>query len=102
MACSTEKGAPQAHFVGSLSGIQPYRRARASWNAPLCREKPCSVSGRAVSQVEDPFSFARFTDLRKQSDRRLVRSLASSEYFSLMCFLTVALDSSCLAIVSYP
>ena len=95
MACSMEKGAPQAHFVGSLSGIQPYRKARASWNAPLCTEKPCSVSGRAVSQVEDPFSFARFTDLRKQSDRRLVRSLASSEYFSLMCFLTVALDSSC-------
>ena len=48
-----------------------------------------------MSQVEDPFSFARFTDLCRQSDRRLVRSLASSEYFSLMCFLTVALDLSC-------
>ena len=97
-----EKGARWALFVGSLSSIQPYRRARATWNAPLCWEKPCSVSGRAVSQVEDPFSFARLTDLRWQSDRRLVRSLASSEYYSLMCFLTVALDSSCLAIMSYP
>ena len=38
------EGAPQALFVGSLSCIQTYRRARATWNAPLCREKPCSVS----------------------------------------------------------
>ena len=27
-ACSTEKEAPQAHFDGSLSGVQPYRSAR--------------------------------------------------------------------------
>ena len=29
-ACSTEKKAPQAHFVGILAGGQPYRSARAS------------------------------------------------------------------------
>ena len=29
-ACSTEKEAPQAQFDDSLSGVQPYRSARAS------------------------------------------------------------------------
>ena len=100
-ACSTEKEAPQAHFDCSLSGVQPYRRARASWKAPLCRVKPYSVSGKAVSQEEEPFSLARFTDLRRLSDRRAVRSWASFEFFSLVCCLTVALDSNCLAIMSY-
>ena len=95
------------HFDGSLSGVQPYRRARASWKAPLCRVKPYSVSGKAVSgkavsQEEEPFSLARFTDLRRLSDRRMVRSWASFELFSLVCCLTVALDSNCLAIMSYP
>ena len=56
--CSTEKEAPQTHFEGSLSGVQPYRSASASWNAPLCKAKPCSESGRTLSQVEDPFSLA--------------------------------------------
>ena len=55
-ACSTEKEAPQAHFDGSLSGVQPYRRARASWKVPLCRVKPYSVSGKAVSQEEESFN----------------------------------------------
>ena len=90
------------HFDGNLSGVQPYRRARASWKAPLCRVKPYSVSGKAVSQEEEPFSLARFTDLRRLSDRRAVRSWASFEFFSLVCCLTVALDSNCLAIMSYP
>ena len=66
-ACSTEKKAPQTHFEGSLFGVQPYRSARASWNAPLCRAKPCSERGRTVSQVEDPFSLASFTDLCRLS-----------------------------------
>ena len=56
-ACSTLKLLPQPHLLGKRAGIQPYRRARASWKADLCSVKPCSVKGRAVSQVEDPFSF---------------------------------------------
>ena len=47
-ACSTEKVEPQAHLTGNLSGVQPYRNARASWKAPLCNAKPCSESGGAV------------------------------------------------------
>ena len=98
-ACSTEK---EAHFDGSLSGVQPYRSARASWKAPLCSEKPCSVSGRTVSQVEDPFSLASFTDLCRLSSRRWIISRAAIELFSLFVFLTVTLDSNCLAMTSYP
>ena len=58
-ACSTEKLLPQAHFDGVSEGDQPYLRASASWKAPLWRAKPCSVRGRAVNQVEDPFSVAK-------------------------------------------
>ena len=82
-ACSTEKEAPQAHFDGSLSGIQPYRSASASWKAPLCKAKPCSESGKTVSQVEDPFSLASFIDLCRVSGRSPVRSQAAFELFSL-------------------
>ena len=41
------------------------------------------MSGKAVSQEEEPFSLARFTDLRRLSDRRMVRSWASFELFLL-------------------
>ena len=86
-ACSTEREAPQTHFGGSLSGVQPYRRVRASWKAPLCSAKPCSVSGMTVSQVEDPLSPARFKDLCRFSGRWSVRSHASFELFFLFCCL---------------
>ena len=58
-ACSMEKETPQEHLEGSLSGVQPYRNAKESWKAPLCRAKLCSESGSRVSQVDDPFSLAR-------------------------------------------
>ena len=55
-ACCTEKGAPQAQWVGMLSGVQPYLSAIASRKALLWREKPNSPIGRDVSQLEAPFS----------------------------------------------
>ena len=76
-ACSTEKVEPQAHLAGNLSGVQPYRNARASWKAPLCNAKPCSESGRTVSQVDEPFSLASVTDLCRPVGRRSVRSRAA-------------------------
>ena len=97
-ACSTEKVEPQARLAGNLSGVQPYHSARASWKAPLCNAKPNSESGRTVSQVEEPFSLASFTDLCKPAGRR---SRAACELFSLFSFLTRALDSNCLAMTSY-
>ena len=39
-ACSTVKLLPQSHLEGSLDGVQPYRRAKASWKADLCKAKP--------------------------------------------------------------
>ena len=91
-ACSTEKEAPQAHFDGCLSGVQPYCSARASWKAPLCSAKLCSVSGKTVSQVEDPFSLASFTDLCRLSGRRWIISRAAIELFSLyFCFFCLFL-----------
>ena len=76
-ACSTEKVEPQAHLAGNLSGVQPYRNARASWKAPLCNAKPYSASGRTVSQVDEPFSLASFTDLCRPVGKSLVRSRAA-------------------------
>ena len=82
--------------LASYSGSSPAEK----WGESL--EEPYSVSGKAVSQEEEPFSLARFTDLRRLSDRRAVRSWASFEFFSLVCCLTVAVDSNCLAIMSIP
>ena len=73
-ACLTEKKKPQAHLVGSLSGVQPYRNARASWKAPLCSAKPCSERGRTVSHVDEPFSLAKLTALCRLAGRSSVRS----------------------------
>ena len=66
---STERVDPQSHLAGSLSGFQPYRSAKASWKAPLCNAKLCSKSGRMVSQVDEPFSLASFTDLCRLAGR---------------------------------
>jgi len=52
--CSTAKAAPHSQCVGGLVGAQPYRNAKASTKAPLCRQKPCSLMGRDVSQLEAP------------------------------------------------
>ena len=60
-ARSTVKLLPQSHFDGRFEGDHPYRRAMALWKAALCNEKPCSLRGRAVSQVEAPFSLASST-----------------------------------------
>ena len=60
-ACSTVKRLPQSHLDGRFEGDHPYHRAMASWKAALCSEKPCSLRGRAVSQVEAPFSLAKST-----------------------------------------
>ena len=46
------KSLPHAQVVGTLSGCQPYLKARASRNADLWREKPNSEIGRVVSQLE--------------------------------------------------
>ena len=101
-ACSTENVEPQAQLAGILSGVQPYRSAKASWKAPLCNAKPCSESGRMESQVDEPFSLASFTDLCRLVGRSLVRSWAACELFSLFSHLTEALASNCSAMTSYP
>ena len=60
--CSTERLFPQAHFDGISEGDQP-------WKAPLWRAKLCSVRGRAVNQVDDPFSVAKLTALRSETGK---------------------------------
>ena len=59
--CSTVKQLPHLHLSGRFEGDHSYRRAMASWKAALCSEKPCSLRGRTVSQVEAPFSLAKPT-----------------------------------------
>ena len=57
-AWSISRGLPQTHVVGNAGTGQPYRRQRASRNAPFGRANPWSAIGRAVSQLEAPFSLA--------------------------------------------
>ena len=99
-ACSTENLLPQAHFGGISDGVQPYLRARASWKAPLWRVNPCSIRGRAVSQVDDPFSFARSTDLRNGSGKSSRISSATVEALVWFSWRTWTLASICLAMIS--
>ena len=51
-----EKVAPQLQVVGVFLSPQSYLKQIAFQNSPLCRWKPCSVSGRAVSHEEEPLS----------------------------------------------
>ena len=88
-ACSTENLLPQVHIDGISDDVQPYLRARASWKAPLWRVKPCSTKGRAVNQVDAPFSFARSTDLCSEVGRSLYISSASAEVFTLLWTIRV-------------
>ena len=91
-ACSTANFLPHAHVVGILGGVQPYRRAMASWKAPLCKVKPCSCSGTAVSHTEAPFSLARLIALLRSLGRSAARSLGSDVDLSLFCFCMDALE----------
>ena len=56
-----EKGVPHTHSTGISLGIPPYRRAKASQRAPLCREKPCSHIERELNHKEAPFSCTNST-----------------------------------------
>ena len=70
-ACSTVKAWPHTHEAGRRGGVQQYRRWRASLNPLFESENPKSAKGRAVSQVDAPFSSAaitaRFVFCRRQS-----------------------------------
>ena len=62
MACSTENCEPQSQWMGVRDGIHPYHKHRASRNVLLCRVNPNSAIGRAVSQLDTPFSWASSID----------------------------------------
>ena len=57
-----EGNPPLAHesaVASHLDGGHPYRWAMASWKAALCNVKPRSLRGRAVSQMDATFSWAK-------------------------------------------
>ena len=66
---STVNVAPQAQCVGVLLGAQPYHRAKASKKAPLWRQKPCSLIGNEVNQLEAPGWLARSMALDRAGNR---------------------------------
>ena len=72
---------PQSQLTGVRSGCHPYLRHNASRMAPLCNVNPNSAMGRAVSQLDAPFSWARAMDLWKEAERvgwsRLADSFSS-------------------------
>ena len=68
--CFTRRLVPQAQFDdGRQESGQSYLKETASKKAPLCRQKPCSPIGNAVSQLDAPFSRARSTVLSNDSER---------------------------------
>ena len=46
---------PHVQVEGMLDGSQPYLRAIASQNAPLCKMKPFSSICRVVNKLDAPF-----------------------------------------------
>ena len=60
---SMEKEEPQAQSDGALRGIQPYsvKQVLALRKADLCKANPCSCMGKAVNQLEAPFTEAKST-----------------------------------------
>ena len=87
-------GSPHAQCEGRLVGSQPYRRAMASRNAPLCRANPSSWRGRAESQDEAPSSMARSTAESRGGDSwfRMARCA---------CFSSSALSFFALVIATH-
>ena len=68
-ACSTENCVPRSQLTGVRYGCHPYLRHNASRKAPLCNVNPNSAMGRAVSQLDAPFSWARAMDLWREAER---------------------------------
>jgi len=66
-------------------------KASALQKAVLCKEKPCSCVGKAVSQVEAPFSWSNWTAFC-----RLVVSLESTYLESVDKFIIFKCLISCL------
>ena len=93
-----EKLAPQLQRAGVCNGSQPYRNARAFRKAPLCREKLCSVSGRAVSQLEAHFSEASSIALLRRSQSCCLKSEAVDRVAELLSWWVRFLRSDSLAI----
>ena len=59
-----EKSFPQIHWLGSRGGCQQYHRWTTSLKLSLDKENPYSAKGKAVSQLDDPFSYAVATPHR--------------------------------------
>ena len=59
-ACANENFWEQGHFAGVFMGAQLYLKHNPSLNPPFVRLNPYLSRGRAFSQLEEPFSDARF------------------------------------------
>ena len=77
-ACSTEKLLPLTQVVGR-PGRHPKCKQRASRKAPLWSAKPCSVMGKAESQLEAPFSLGSTYDAQICRATKARASLRSAE-----------------------
>ena len=84
--------------MGSLSSCHPYLTHNASLKACLWRQNPNSWMGRAVSQLEAPFSLAwsisNCCDLGSCGLRTFARSCAEAQFFNLHCSLCCLLGGS--------
>ena len=90
-ACSTVKEDPHSQWRGMLEGVHPYLSARASLNAPLCRQKPNSSMGKEVSQIEAPFSLASSMAFLPGAGNLFFSTSANLEACSCRCCWTVRL-----------
>ena len=84
-------------------GLQPYRKAIVSRNAPLCKACPCFSIGKVVSHADDPFYCASFISLGVVGFKRLLTLSASScRFFRLFIFMFLRRSSICISIPCPP
>ena len=98
-ACSTENCLPHTQLDGRIGGCHPYLRQRASLKAPLCSAKPCSVIGRAESQLDAPFSPELSIDLWRFLGTLSDRLVAMSVSYCLLALLARVLALLCKSLV---
>ena len=92
-ACSALNADPHTHLGGSLDSCQPYRRQIASRKADFDRSKPCFLNGRAESQFDAPFSFARLTALCRLLGSCSLTAVALSFSCMSLCLVSCSFDN---------
>ena len=93
-----EKVLLHSHLVGNFSGIHPYLRHKASWNAPLWSTNPWCSSGTVVSQFDAPLSLTSLAVLECMLNISLMKVLTAI-IVSPICIYTTSCTSPLISVL---